>query len=84
MAAVDITHRILQIRRFGCRIALDELGTGYSSLSYMSRFPVDIVKIDQSFIRSLTERTGDIADAPALKGRHVLLDVVRRMGFKVK
>ncbi len=41
------------VHQLGCRIAIDDFGTGYSSLSYMSRFPVDIVKIDQSFIRSL-------------------------------
>src|SRR5690606_7972359 len=46
-----------EIHRFGCRIALDDFGTGYSSLSYMSRFPVDIVKLDQSFVRSIGDNS---------------------------
>jgi diguanylate cyclase (GGDEF)-like protein/PAS domain S-box-containing protein len=56
----EIRTVLNEIQQFGCRIALDDFGTGYSSLSYMSRFPVDIVKIDQSFVRSLTEHTDDI------------------------
>ncbi|MFB2550638.1 putative bifunctional diguanylate cyclase/phosphodiesterase [Ensifer soli] len=54
-------HAVLdQLSDFGCRIALDDFGTGYSSLSYLNRFPVDIVKIDQSFTRSLSDGTADV------------------------
>lgn len=53
-AILNATHQL------GCRIALDDFGTGYSSLSYLSRFPVDIVKIDQSFTRSICDDTVEI------------------------
>ncbi|NVD39444.1 EAL domain-containing protein [Ensifer sp. HO-A22] len=54
-------HGVLkQLNEFGCRIALDDFGTGYSSLSYLNRFPVDIVKVDQSFTRSLSSGTADV------------------------
>ena len=58
----EVSEILEQIRRFGCRIALDDFGTGYSSLSYLNRFPVDIVKVDQSFIRALTDGAGEMHD----------------------
>lgn len=54
-------HAVLkQLNEFGCRIALDDFGTGYSSLSYLNRFPVDIIKVDQSFTRSLSSSAADV------------------------
>lgn len=44
---------IKALRSMGVRTSLDDFGTGYSSLSYLANFPIDQIKIDQSFIRNL-------------------------------
>lgn len=56
------------LRSMGVRIAVDDFGTGYSSLSYLHRFPVDILKIDRSFIEKVSDR-----DAGAAMVRAILL-----------
>ena len=56
---------LVRLRQLGCKVALDDFGTGYSSLSELRDLPIDIVKLDQSFLRDLTSspRAAALVDA---------------------
>ncbi len=68
--------RLNAIKALGVRIAIDDFGTGYSSLAYLRQFPVDILKIDQSFINA----TGDSDGGDALL--HTLVQLGKELGLE--
>lgn len=61
-----ITKRLCQLREAGLQIALDDFGTGFSSLTYLKRYPIDYLKIDQSFVRNLAPESEDLALCEAM------------------
>jgi diguanylate cyclase (GGDEF)-like protein/PAS domain S-box-containing protein len=69
--------KLTELRALGLRVAMDDFGTGYSSLSYLSRFPVDIIKMDRSFLREgATPQTLDLSSAVVALGSSLSLEVV--------
>lgn len=69
---------VSDLRRQGLRVFMDDFGTGYSSLSYLKRFPLDVVKIDKSFIRDLQQSNNEFAlvEAIVAMARSLELNVV--------
>jgi diguanylate cyclase (GGDEF)-like protein len=77
LAANDATFATLRaLRELGVGISMDDFGTGYSSLSYLRSFPVDKIKIDQSFIRNLSATDGSDMIVRAIIGLGRSLNLV--------
>jgi EAL domain-containing protein (putative c-di-GMP-specific phosphodiesterase class I) len=53
--AENTIHMLRDLKRLGVRIAMDDFGTGYSSLNYLKRFPIDTLKLDQSFVKDVID-----------------------------
>ncbi|MBP5089237.1 EAL domain-containing protein, partial [Pseudomonas chlororaphis] len=61
LEATEDTHQQLdQLKKLGLTLAMDDFGTGYSSLSYLKKFPIDIIKIDRSFIHEIPANQDDM------------------------
>ncbi|HVK53576.1 MAG TPA: EAL domain-containing protein, partial [Burkholderiales bacterium] len=73
--AIALTMR--RLKRLGVRLSLDDFGTGYSSLSYLKRFPINILKIDKTFIDDISLNSEDAAIVRAI------IDMARSLAMRV-
>jgi EAL domain-containing protein (putative c-di-GMP-specific phosphodiesterase class I) len=64
--AENTIYTLRELKALGVRISMDDFGTGYSSLNYLKRFPIDTLKLDQSFVREITSNPTDAAIASAV------------------
>ncbi len=79
MRDAESTASVLEaLKAMGVGLAIDDFGTGYSSLSYLKRFPIDTLKIDQSFVREIASDADDGAIVSAVigMGRSLQLRVI--------
>jgi diguanylate cyclase (GGDEF)-like protein/PAS domain S-box-containing protein len=75
MRDVQTSASILrELKEIGVRIAIDDFGTGYSSLNYLNQFPIDVLKIDQTFVRDITSGNGN----------DIIVNAVINMGISLK
>jgi EAL domain-containing protein (putative c-di-GMP-specific phosphodiesterase class I) len=76
--AEAVTLELKELRKLGVSVSIDDFGTGYSSLAYVKKFPVDRIKIDQSFVRNMATDPNDAAIVRAIVnlGHSLGIDVI--------
>ncbi len=73
----EVAEKLAQFRDAGFAISLDDFGTGYSAMSYLKKFPIDFLKIDQTFVRDMATDHGDQAIVEAI------VVMAHKLGLKV-
>ena len=73
----QVLHFIKNIKKLGIKIALDDFGIGYSAINYLKKFPIDLLKIDRSFIANIDKDQVDLAITKTL------IDLAHALGMKV-
>lgn len=76
-ATEDTRQQLLGLKALGVTLAMDDFGTGYSSLSYLKKFPIDVIKIDRSFIKDIPDNQDDIEITSAV------IAMARNLNLKV-
>ena len=76
--AESTAFALAELKAIGVRLAVDDFGTGYSSLSYLTRFPIDALKLDQSFVHNIIVNTNDaiVVSAVISMGQSLKLRVI--------
>jgi EAL domain-containing protein (putative c-di-GMP-specific phosphodiesterase class I) len=76
--AESVLERMLELKALGIRFAIDDFGTGYSSLSYLRRFPIDILKLDKSFVDdvAVSSEDGAFAETIVQLGKNLHLQTI--------
>ena len=72
----DAIQKIKELKNFGFSFSIDDFGTGYSSLAYLKELPVDVIKIDQSFVRNMNENDEMIIEAVVAIGQKFDLEIL--------
>ncbi|KAF1052803.1 MAG: Cyclic di-GMP phosphodiesterase PdeR [Stenotrophomonas maltophilia] len=77
-ATADTRSQLERLKQLGLTLAMDDFGTGYSSLSYLKKFPIDVIKIDRSFIKDIPDNQDDmeITSAVIAMAHNLKLQVV--------
>ena len=72
-----VAQRLAELKALGIRIAIDDFGTGYSNLAYLQRLPIDVLKIDRTFVQGMTE------SGPGSALLHALVQLGQVLGLEV-